>query len=124
MYDKQISDFNIFRLLKRLKNTNREIIPLDEVCYSVQISFKTNGQIRYHDEMKRPRIVEFEGNSWTKTLFQSNLNKTSFSVFINNINLKKDQVATLIKKVNGEVVSQKSFAIVGEKVYDGWFKLD
>jgi hypothetical protein len=124
MYDKQISDFNIFRLLKRLKNTNREIIPLDEVCYSVQISFKTNGQIRYHDEMERPRIVEFEGNSWTKILFQSNLNKTSFSVFINNINLKKDQVATLIKKVNGEVVSQKSFAIIGEKFYDGWFKLD
>jgi hypothetical protein len=124
MYDKQISDFNIFRFFKRLKNTNKEIVPLDEVCYTVQISFKTNGQIRYHDEMDIPRIVEFEGISWTKTLLQSNMNKTSFSVFINNMYLKKDQVATLIKKVNGEVVSQKSFAIIGEKFYDGWFKLD
>jgi hypothetical protein len=124
MFDKLISDFNFFNLLKRLKNANKEIIPLDEVCYAVQISFNTNGQIRYQDEMERPRIVEFEGNSWTKTFFQSNLNKTSFSVFINNMYLKKDQVATLIKKVNGEVVSQKSFAILGEKVYDGWFKLD
>jgi len=124
MYNKLISDFNIFNLLKILKNKNKEIVPLDEVCYAVQISFKTNGQIRYQDEMERPRIVEFEGNSWTKTFFQSNLNKSSFSVFINNMYLKKDQVATLIKKVNGEVVSQKSFAILGEKVYDGWFKLD
>ena len=124
MYDKLIPDFIFFNLLKRLKHTNREIIPLDEVCYSVQISFKTNGQIRYHDEMDRPRIIEFEGNSWTKTLFQSNMDKTSFSVFINNMYLKKEQVATLIKKVNGEVVSQKSFAILGEKVHDGWFKLD
>jgi hypothetical protein len=124
MFDKLLSDLNFFNLLKRFKNSNKEIIPLDEVCYAVQISFNTNGQIRYQDEMERPRIVEFEGNSWTKTFFQSNLNKTSFSVFINNMYLKKDQVATLIKKVNGEVVSQKSFAILGEKVYDGWFKLD
>jgi hypothetical protein len=124
MYHKLNSILDIINFPKRLSNKYKEKVPLDEVCYSVQISFETNGQIRYLDENQRPRIVEFIGNSWTKSLFQFGTCNTTISVFINNINLKKDQVLTLTKKIKGEVVAQKSFAVLGENTFEGWFKLE
>jgi len=124
MYHKLNSILDLLNFPKRLSNKYKKKVPSDEVCYSVQISFETNGQICYLDENKRPRIVEFIGNSWTKTLFQCGTCKTSISVFINNIKLNKDQVLTLTKKVKGEVVAKKSFAILGEYTFEGWFKLE
>ena len=69
--------FNFLNSPKKLSFKKRQNEPLDEVSYSIQISFDTNGQIRYLDENERPRIVEFVGNSWSKSLLQSSSNKTS-----------------------------------------------
>lgn len=124
MYNKRNSIFDFINFPKKLSNKYRDKAPMDEVCYSIQISFETNGQIRYLDENERPRIVEFVGNSWTKLLYQSGTYKTAMSVFINNVNLKKDQVLTLTKKIKGEIVAQKSFAVLGENAFEGWFKLE
>lgn len=120
----RISVSDIINFPKKLSNKYKTQEPMDEVCYSVQISFETNGQVRYLDENERPRIVEFIGNGWTKSLYKSGDYKTAISVFINNINFKKDQVLTIIKKINSQVVAQKSFAVLGENAFEGWFKLD
>ena len=79
--------------------------------------------MRYLDENERPRIVEFNGSSWSISFLQYEKNKKSISIFINNILLKKDQIVTLTMKINGDIISQKSFNIEGENTYEGWFKL-
>lgn len=116
--------FNFLNSPKKLSIKNRQNEPIDEVCYSIQISFDTNGQIRYLDENERPRIVEFVGNSWSKSLLQSSTNKTSISIFLNNTYYKKDEVVTLTKKLNGDILDQRTFFISGENTFEGWFKLD
>ena len=111
-------------IINNIRNTNKIIEPKIEITYSIQISYYTNGQIRYLNENERPKIVEFNGNSWSINFLQFKKNKTSLSVFLNNTSLKKDQVVTLTMQINGEIISQKSFNILGENAFEGWFKLD
>ena len=112
-------------IINNIRNTNKKIIePKIDITYSIQISFYTNGQIRYLNENERPKIVEFSGTSWSINFLQYKKNKTSLSAFLNNTSLKKDQVVTLTMQINGEIISQKSFNIIGENAYEGWFKLD
>ena len=111
-------------IINNIKNTNKIIEPKIDITYSIQISFYTNGQIRYLNENERPTIIEFNGNSWSINFLQYKKNKTSLSTFLNNTSLKKDQVVTLTMQINGEIISQKSFNILGENAYEGWFKLD
>jgi hypothetical protein len=110
-------------IINNIRNTNKIIEPKIDITYSIQISFYTNGQIRYLDENERPKIIEFNGNSWSINFLQYKKNKTSLSTFLNNTSLKKDQVVTLTMQINGEIISQKSFNILGENAYEGWFKL-
>jgi hypothetical protein len=116
--------FNFLNSPKKSGINNRQNEPMDEICYSIQISFDTNGQIRYLDENERTRIVEFVGNSWSKSLLQSSSNKTSISIFLYNSYYKKDQVVTLTKKLNGDILDQRTFFVSGENTFEGWFKLD
>ena len=111
-------------IINNIRNSNKIIEPKIEITYSIQISYYTNGQIRYLNENERPKIVEFNGNSWSINFLQYKKNKTSLSTFLNNTSLKKDQVVTLTMQINGEIISQKSFNILGENAYEGWFKLD
>ena len=111
-------------IINNIRNTNKIIEPKIDISYSIQISFYTNGQIRYLNENERPKIVEFNGNSWSINFLQFKKNKTSLSVFLNNTSLKKDQVVTLTMQINDEIISQKSFNILGENPFEGWFKLD
>jgi len=110
-------------ILNDISNKNKFIEPKIEISYAIQLSFNTNGQARYLDENERPRIVEFNGSSWSISFLQFEKNKKSMSIFINNTLLKKDQIVTLTMKINGDIVSQKSFNIEGENTYEGWFKL-
>jgi hypothetical protein len=113
----------IQNILNDISNKNKFIEPKIEISYAIQLSFNTNGQVRYLDENERPRIVEFNGSSWSISFLQYEKNKKSMSIFINNTLLKKDQIVTLTMKINGDVISQKSFNIEGENTYEGWFKL-
>jgi hypothetical protein len=116
--------FSIFlNIIKDISNKNKFIEPKIEISYAIQLSFNTNGQVRYLDENERPRIVEFNGSSWSISFLQYEKNKKSMSIFINNTLLKKDQIVTLTMKINGDIISQKSFNIEGENTYEGWFKL-
>jgi len=116
--------FSIFlNIIKDISNKNKFIEPKIEISYAIQLSFNTNGQVRYLDENERPRIVEFNGSSWSISFLQYEKNKKSMSIFINNTLLKKDQFVTLTMKINGDIISQKSFNIEGENTYEGWFKL-
>jgi hypothetical protein len=110
-------------IINDISNKNKFIEPKIEISYAIQLSFNTNGQVRYLDENERPRIVEFNGSSWSISFLQYEKNKKSISIFINNILLKKDQIVTLTMKINGDIISQKSFNIEGENTYEGWFKL-
>jgi hypothetical protein len=110
-------------IINDISNKNKFIEPKIEISYAIQLSFNTNGQVRYLDENERPRIVEFNGSSWSISFLQYEKNKKSISIFINNILLKKDQIFTLTMKINGDIISQKSFNIEGENTYEGWFKL-
>jgi len=110
-------------IINDISNKNKFIEPKIEISYTIQLSFNTNGQVRYLDENERPRIVEFNGSSWSISFLQYEKNKKSISIFINNILLKKDQIVTLTMKINGDIISQKSFNIEGENTYEGWFKL-
>jgi hypothetical protein len=110
-------------IINDISNKNKFIEPKIEISYAIQLSFNTNGQVRYLDENARPRIVEFNGSSWSISFLQYEKNKKSISIFINNILLKKDQIVTLTMKINGDIISQKSFNIEGENTYEGWFKL-
>jgi hypothetical protein len=110
-------------IINDISNKNKFIEPKIEISYAIQLSFNTNGQVRYLDENEKPRIVEFNGSSWSISFLQYEKNKKSISIFINNILLKKDQIVTLTMKINGDIISQKSFNIEGENTYEGWFKL-
>jgi hypothetical protein len=124
MSSKRISVLDIFRSPSKFSNRFKEQESVEEISYYVQVSYDTNGQVKYLDENERPRITEFIGNSWSITFLKKLSTKTSLSIFLYNHYFKKDQVVTLTKKVNGEVVNNKSFAIIGENNYEGWFKIE
>lgn len=119
MPNKRISVLDIFKSPSKF----REQEPIEEVCYSIQISYDTNGQIKYLDENERPRIIEFIGNNWTKTFLKKVSKKTSLSIFLYNQHFIKDQVVTLNIKINGDIVNSKSFPISGDNSFEGWFKI-
>ena len=124
MTNKRISVLDIFKSTAKFSNRFKEQEPIEEISYFVHISYDTNGQVKYLDENERPRIIEFSGNSWSTTFLKKVSNKTSLSIFLYNHFLKNDQVVTLTKKINGEIANNKSFAINGEKNYEGWFKIE
>ena len=124
MNGKRISVLDIFKSPNKFVDKFKEQEPVEEVSYFVQISYDTNGQVKYLDENERPRIIEFIGNNWTKTFLKKVSKKTSISIFLYNYHYKKDQVVTLTIKVNGEIVNNKSFPVNGDNSFDGWFKID
>jgi len=121
---------NRFSVLDLFKSSNKfidkfkEQEPVEEVFYSVQISYDTNGQIKYLDENERPRIIEFIGNNWTKTFLKKVSKKTSLSIFLYNHHYKRDQVVTLNIKINGDIMNSKSFSVNGDNSFEGWFKIE
>lgn len=124
MPTKKNSVMDIFNTINRsLKNTQNQE-PLDEISYFLQISFETYGQVKYLDDTERPIIKEFTGSSWSISYLKGKSIKSYLSIFLYNHHHKKEQVLTLTKKLNGELIEQKSFAIDGEKNYEGWFKIE
>jgi len=124
MPSNRISVLDIFKSPSKFSDKFKEKEPIEEVCYSVQISYDTNGQIKYLDENERPRIIEFIGNNWSKTFLKKVSKKTSLSIFLYNHHYKKDQVVTLTIKINGDIVNYKSFPINGDNSFEGWFKIE
>jgi hypothetical protein len=124
MSNKRISVLDIFRSPNKFSDRFKEQESVEEISFYVQVSYETNGQVKYLDENERPRITEFIGNSWTITFLKKVSRKTSLSIFLYNHKFKKDQVVSLTKKINGEIVNIKSFAIIGENNYEGWFKIE
>jgi hypothetical protein len=97
--------------------------PLIKVELMIEVSFETFGQVWFTDENGRPWIREFRGQIWTKEIFVKDNRNIGFSVFINNQFEAKQQMLTLKKIVNDELVDQKTFTIEGDKLFEGWFKL-
>jgi hypothetical protein len=112
---------DIFKLIP--SNRIMDTLPLIKVELIVEISFETFGQVQYKDENGRPWIKEFSGSKWTKELYFRELGEVSFSVFVNNQNLKEGRYLKLIKKVDNEIIDQAEFKLSGNKLFEGWFKL-
>jgi len=117
----KISVRDIYKIFPN--NSIMDTIPLIKVELIVEVSFETFGQVWFTDENSRPWIKEFRGKLWTKLLFIKDNRNLGFSVFINNQFQAKQQMLTLKKIVNDELVDQKIFGIEGDKLFEGWFKL-
>jgi hypothetical protein len=113
----------LFKLPISFKKPIRENEQIIIVSYSLQVSFFTSGQVRYTDSNGSPKIVEFNGNNWSVELLLKENIVSDFSAFIINPKKIENQILTLTKKVNSEIVSNKSFLISNANFYDGWFKL-
>ena len=122
MASKTITVKDIYNLLPRNRLMDNE--PLIKVELILELNFETFGQVKYTDENGRPWIKEFEGNKWSKEILLKQPKEIQFSVFINNQYLRKEGLLTLIKKVNNELVNQMAFELSGDKLFEGWFKLD
>jgi len=101
-----------------------DTIPLTKVELILELNFETFGQVQYNDENGRPWIKEFRGSKWSKELHFRELGEVNFSVFINNQYLHKGRILTLIKKIDNDVFDQKEFRLNGNKIFEGWFKLN
>jgi hypothetical protein len=121
MASRTISVKDIYNLFPN--NRKMDTLPLIKVELIVEISFETFGQVQYTDENGRPWIKEFRGEKWAKELLMKDKRDIGFSVFINNQFQQRNQVLTLKKIVNDELVDQKAFPIEGDKLFEGWFKL-
>ena len=121
MVSRTISLKDIFKLIPN--NRIIDMIPLIKVELIVEISFESFGQVQYKDENGRPWIKEFSGSKWVKELYFRELGEVSFSVFVNNQNLKEGRYLKLIKKVDNEIIDQAEFQLSGDKLFEGWFKL-
>jgi hypothetical protein len=118
----KISIKDIYRIFPN--NNILDTVPLIKIQLIIEVSFETFGQVWFTDESGRPWIREFRGNKWTKEILIKDNRNTGFSVFINNQFQQRNEVLILKKVVNDELVDQKSFAIDGDKLFEGWFKLD
>ena len=117
----KISVKNIYKIFPN--NSIMDTVPFTKVELIIEVSFKTFGQVWFTDEMGRPWIREFNGEKWTKELLMKDKRDIGFSVFINNQFQQRYQVLTLKKIINDELVDQKNYAIDGDKLFEGWFKL-
>jgi hypothetical protein len=117
----KISVKDIYKIFPN--NSIMDTVPLTKVELIIEVSFKTFGQVWFTDENGRPWIREFNGEKWTKELLMKDKRDIGFSVFINNQFQQRYQVLTLKKIINDELVDQKTFAIDGDKLFEGWFKL-
>ena len=117
----KISVRDIYKIFPN--NSIMDALPLTKVELIIEVSFVTFGQVWFTDESGRPWIREFRGEKWAKELFIKDNRNLGFSVFINNQFQAKQQMLTLKKIVNDELVDQKIFAIEGDKLFEGWFKL-
>ena len=121
MASRTISVKDIYNLFPN--NRIMDTLPLIKVELIIEISFETFGQVQYTDENGRPWIKEFSGSKWAKELYFRELGEVSFSVFVNNQNLKEGRYLKLIKKVDNEIIDQAEFQLSGNKLFEGWFKL-
>ena len=115
---------NLYDFLKFLKkNKENELANCKRVEFIVEVSFETFGQVQYKDEAGRPWVVEFTGTKWEKALFVLDDQCLSFSVFIHNQKLLKDQTITLKLMMDDKILNYKIFQLIGDNVFEGWFKL-
>ncbi len=117
----KISVKDIYKIFPN--NSIMDTVPLTKVELIIEVSFTTFGQVWFTDENGRPWIREFNGEKWTKELLMKDKRDIGFSVFINNQFQQRYQVLTLKKIINEELIDQKTFAIDGDKLIEGWFKL-
>lgn len=114
----------LFKIPLTFKNRLRETEPFNEVTLSLHLSFYTSGQVKYTDTNDRPKIVEFNGTNWSIDLLLKPNACTEFSVFIMNSKKLENQILTLTKKINSNIINNKTFVISTVNTYDGWFKLE
>ena len=107
-------------LKKKLKDTD---LP-DDVDLTMHLSFYTSGQVKYNDTAGCPKIVEFNGTSWSINLLLKKDACTDFSAFILNPKKLENQIVTLTKKINANISNHKTFELSINNFYDGWFKLE
>ena len=115
---------DLFKLPPTFMNRLRESEPLNEITLSLETSFPTTGLVKYTDVTGRKKIIEFVGKSWVIDLLLKKGTEISFSAFINNPKKKEDQILTLTKTINNNIVSNKIFEISVLNEYDGWFTLE
>ena len=113
--------YDFFRFYK--KHKDNDLSNCKRVEFIVEVSFETFGQVQYKDEAGRPWVVEFTGTKWEKALFVVEDQYLSFSVFIHNQKLLKDQTITLKLMIEDKVLNYKVFKLIGDNVFEGWFKL-
>jgi hypothetical protein len=113
--------YDFFRFYK--KHKENDLSNFKKVELIVEVSFETFGQVQYKDESGRNWVVEFTGTKWEKALFVMDEQCLSFSVFIHNQKLLKDQSITLKLMVEDKILNYKIFQLIGDNVFEGWFKL-
>ena len=122
MAPRSISVKDIYNLLPNNRKMNTS--PMIKIELIFEISFETFGQVMYTDENGRPWIKEFIGNRWSKEIFLKHPKEIKFGIFVNNHQLQKGRYIKLLKKVNDEIVDQKEFQLSGNKLFEGWFKIN
>jgi len=122
MGPRTISIKDIFKIFPN--NRLIENIPLAKVELILEINFETFGQVQYTDENGRIWIREFVGSRWSKEIHVDQSKEIKFSVFVYNQFLQKGRYVRMIKKIDNEVIDQKEFQLTGDKLFEGWFKLD
>ena len=121
MVNKTVSLKKIFDIFPNNSKIKSDLFYKIELI--VTISFDTFGQISYSDENNRPWIKEFKGNSWNIVLNSNKMLIPNLGVFLQNQLLLQNQSVVLTRKINTNIECEKRFAIKGEDIFEGWFKI-
>ena len=98
-------------------------ICLENLEYSITVSFSTYCLVKFEDENNYTKITEFNGKSWSfkKLVLPGSTNR--IRVFVNNYQLLKGQTLTLSKKI-GDTITEKIIQINSGNPFEGWFELE
>jgi hypothetical protein len=93
-----------------------------ELKLIVQISFKADFQLCYHNEMYDEKKVVLRGNHYSRIFF---IKESHFNFFcmllIQNQNLLSNEFAEISLYQNGILIKKRSYHISTYLSYDGWF---
>lgn len=107
----------------RKKRDTKLSICLENLEYSITVSFSTYCLVKFEDENNFPKIKEFHGKNWSFKKLVSPGSTNRIRVFINNYQLLKGQTLTLSKKI-GDTITEKIIQINSGNPFEGWFELE
>jgi len=98
-----------------------------KVLYSIDLNFKSFGQVLYTCDKDYNRINRFNSELWKMEVFLplEHVLPLKFKTFINTANLHEKGLVHMTIQVDDKLVSDQTFTIDKQEVqYTGWLELN